>query len=215
MGIDAVARPRPPHLTKAVDPVMARLIGECGPFEMAASEAGPFRALTRSIVFQQLSGKAASTIFGRFVGLFELPPGADFVAPAAVLAASDEAMRSAGLSRQKVAALRSLSEHFVTGELGDEPFHTLEDEAIIERLTRVRGIGRWSAEMFLMFHLHRPDVLPVNDLGINRAIQKEYGLAAPPKPADVLRVGAPWRPWATVACWYLWRSGDVRVPGSE
>ena len=212
MGIDATAATR--HLME-VDPVMARLIAQCGPFEMAASETGPFRALARSIVFQQLSGKAASTIFGRFAALFELPPGADFVEPAAVLAASDEAMRSAGLSRQKTAALRSLAEHFVSGELGEEPFHALGDEAIIERLTRVRGIGRWSAEMFLMFHLHRPDVLPVNDLGINRAIQKEYGLDAAPKPADVLRIGAPWRPWATVACWYLWRSGDVRVPGAE
>src|SRR4029078_1459662 len=110
-------------------------------------------------------------------------------------------MRAAGLARQKTAALRSLAEHFVSGELGEEPFHTLGDEAVIERLTRVRGIGRWSAEMFLMFHLHRPHVLPVNDLGINRAIHKESGLEAPQKPAEVLRVGASWRPWATVACW--------------
>lgn len=214
------------HLT-AADPVMGRIIDLVGPFAMRAERGDPFRALARSIVFQQLSGKAASTIFSRFIGLFDPDGGAEreirrsdpawtpgtgpFPAPAAVLAASDDSLRAAGLSRQKVAALRSLAEHFLSGELGTEAFAELEDEEIIERATRVRGIGRWSAEMFLMFHLGRPDVLPMNDVGINRAIQRQYGLDAGPKPADVLRIGSPWRPWATVACWYLWRSEDVVI----
>jgi len=224
LSIDAAAALE--HLA-ARDAVMARIIDTVGPFGLQPDATDPFRALARSIVFQQLSGKAASTIFSRFVGLFDpdggverelrrsdpawTPVGGPFPEPGAILAASDEALRGAGLSRQKVAALRSLAEHFAAGELGSAVFADLDDEEIIRRTTQVRGIGRWSAEMFLMFHLGRPDVLPVNDVGINRAIQKQYGLDAGPKPADVLRIGEPWRPWATVACWYLWRSEDVVI----
>jgi 3-methyladenine DNA glycosylase/8-oxoguanine DNA glycosylase len=218
------------HLT-AADPVIARIIAAVGPFAMRADHDDPFRALARSIIFQQLSGKAASTIFGRFLALFgpELdghnearrtdpdwsPLTEPFPEPARVLALTDEQMRSAGLSRQKTAAIRSLAEHFATGELGSHAFATLPDDDIIERVTKVRGIGRWTAEMFLMFHLGRPDVLPVNDVGINRAIARQYGLEVLPKPADVLRIGEPWRPWATVACWYLWRTVDIQLPANE
>lgn len=222
-AIDGEAAVR--HL-KGADPVLGALIESVGGFGLQVAGGDAFTALARAIVFQQLSGSAAGTIYGRLAALLDgdLPPGARrtdpewkpparFGPPVALLALPDEAMRGAGVSRQKIAALRSLAEHFESGELGDEPFGTLEDEAVIERLTRVRGVGRWTAEMFLMFHLGRPDVLPVNDVGINRAIQRQYGLEAPPKPADVQRVGAPWRPWATVACWYLWRSEDVRLPG--
>ncbi|MGI8927470.1 MAG: DNA-3-methyladenine glycosylase family protein [Tepidiformaceae bacterium] len=214
------------HLV-AADPVMARLIATAGPFTPRPEGGDPFRSLARAIIFQQLAGAAAGAIFNRFVGLFELDPGrtglrrtdpewsamADpFPEPAAVLALSDEQMRSAGLSRQKVASLRSLAEHFAEKRLSAELFDEWEDEEIIAHLTQVRGIGRWTAEMYLMFHLGRPDVLPVNDLGLNRAMEKLYGLSALPKTADVQRIGAPWRPWATVACWYLWRSFDVVVP---
>lgn len=215
------------HLHRA-DPVISRIIHEVGPFAMRPDGDDPFRSLARAIIFQQLSGKAAGTIYARFVALFEggagelallrrsdpdwLPLKEPFPEPAAVLALTDEQMRSAGLSRQKTAALRSLAEHFVSGELGTEAFATLPDEQVIERLTRVRGIGRWTAEMFLMFHLRRADVLPVNDIGINRAIMRHYGLEAMPKPDQVRAIGEPWRPWATVACWYLWRSEDVRLP---
>lgn len=211
----------------AADPVMARIITGIGPFDMRADNEDPFRSLARAIVFQQLSGKAAGTIFARFLALFASDGGFDptirrtdpawlplenaFPPPAAVLALEDEQMRSAGLSRQKVASIRSLAEHFAAGELGTEQFETWDDEEIITHLTRVRGIGRWSAEMFLMFHLRRPDVLPVNDIGINRAIQRQYGLEAMPKPAEVKRVGEPWHPFATVACWYLWRTEDVKL----
>ncbi len=215
------------HL-RAVDPIMARLIASGGPFAMRQEKGDPFRSLARAIVYQQLSGKAAGTIFGRFLALFETGSGFDpdlrrtdpswspltqpFPEPMAVLALEDEQMRAVGLSRQKVAALRSLAEHFAAGELSVELFDDWDDEEIIVHLTRVRGIGRWTAEMFLMFDLHRPDVLPVNDVGINRAIMRQYGLEAMPKPDKVQRVGEAWRPWATVACWYLWRSEDAKLP---
>ncbi len=214
------------HLRRA-DPVMDRVIPSIGDFNMRADGADPFRSLARAIVYQQLSGKAAGTIFARFLALFSAESGFDpsvrrtdpewsplnepFPPPQLVLAVDDETMRAVGLSRQKVASLRSLAEHFASGELGSEAFEHWEDEEIIQHLTRVRGIGRWTAEMFLMFHLHRPDVLPVNDVGINRAIARQYGLESLPLPADVLRIGAPWRPFATVACWYLWRTEDVKL----
>ena len=201
------------HLSSA-DPMVAALIAAHGTYDPRDGGADPYHALGRSIIFQQLSGKAASTIFGRFVGLFDVPEGRAFPEPAAVLAASEEALRGAGLSRQKAAAIRDLSEHFASGELGAEAFATLDDDDVIERVTKVRGIGRWTAEMFLLFHLGRPDVLPVNDVGINRAIKNLYELEAMPKPEEVLRIGACWRPWASVACWYLWRSEDVKLPGA-
>lgn len=212
------------HLT-AGDPVMARIIAGCGPFELRADSSNPFASLTRSIIFQQLSGKAAGTIFGRFVALFQ-PSGATaavaladwdplsqtFPEPARVLLEDDDTLRSAGLSRQKVAAVRSLAEHFATGELGSEQFDSWADEEIITHLTRVRGVGRWTAEMFLMFHLRRPDVLPVNDVGINRAMMRQYALEAMPLADEVRQVGGAWHPWASVACWYLWRSEDEKPP---
>jgi len=214
------------HLQGA-DPVMSALITRVGAFEMRPDNEDPFRSLARSIVFQQLSGKAAGTIFGRLLALFDPESAVDadvrrtdpewtpltrpFPRPEAVLAATDEQLRAVGLSRQKVASIRSLAEHFASGELGSEQFDSWDDEQIIEHLTRVRGIGRWSAEMFLMFHLHRPDVLPVNDVGINRALMKCYALDSLPKPDDVRRIGEPWHPFATVSCWYLWRSEDVRL----
>lgn len=215
------------HLLHA-DPVMARIVAKIGAVELREDSADAFRSLARSIIYQQLSGKAAGTIFGRFVALFEgegpsdqslsrsdpawQPLEGGFPRPELVLARSDEQLRAAGLSRQKVASLRSLAEHFASGELGTEAFELWEDEEIVAHLTRVRGIGRWTAEMFLMFHLRRPDVLPVNDVGINRAIKTQYSLLDLPAPDQVREIGAPWRPFATAACWYLWHSEDVRLP---
>jgi 3-methyladenine DNA glycosylase/8-oxoguanine DNA glycosylase len=213
------------HLRSA-DPVMASLIDLLGPFQLREDGPNPFRALARAIIFQQLSGKAAGTIYGRFLGLFpglgEAPRVAErrsspqwdpsrepFPEPAAVLALDDLALRSAGLSRQKVAALRDLAHHFAEGLISHELLHEWDDEAVIEHLTRVRGVGRWTAETFLLFHLRRPDVLPINDVGINRAIMRSYGLESMPGPEQVLEVGKPWRPYASVACWYLWRSEDT------
>ncbi|MEO8539839.1 MAG: DNA-3-methyladenine glycosylase [bacterium] len=204
-GIDGEAAVA--HLSN--DPVMAAVISRVGVFRGWPVSTNPFRALSRSIIFQQLSGAAAGTIFRRFIGIWSLEDE-QFPEPAQVLSASDEALRVAGLSRQKMASVRSIAEHFGSGELSLENFEAWTDEEIIAHLTQVRGVGRWTAEMFLMFHLGRPDVLPVNDVGINRAIMKLYGLEAMPKPPEVLRIGEAWRPWATVACWYLWRSEDAR-----
>jgi DNA-3-methyladenine glycosylase II len=194
----------------AADPVMARLVTEHGPFAIREPVENPFMALCRAIVYQQLSGKAAGTIFGRFAAVLGERP--NFLDPAEVLTLTDEQFRAAGMSRQKTAALRSLAEHFAVGDLSRHVFEEMDDEDVIARLTQVRGIGRWSAEMFLLFQLRRADVLPVNDLGINRAIMKQYRLPAMPKPDEVRRIGELWRPWASVACWYLWRSEDVRLP---
>ncbi|OAI43890.1 hypothetical protein AYO38_10275 [bacterium SCGC AG-212-C10] len=213
------------HLMVA-DPVMADVIAANGPFMLRADPEDPFLSLCRSITYQQLSGKAAGTIFSRFLnaasdgaigdvprtGSSGEPLRATGLTPARVLALSDEEFRAVGMSRQKTASLRDLAAHFDRGELSAHLFHEWEDDEIIAHLTQVRGIGRWTAEMHLMFHLGRPDVLPTNDVGINRAMMKVYGLEAMPKPADVLRIGEPWRPWATVACWYLWRSEDVKLP---
>jgi 3-methyladenine DNA glycosylase/8-oxoguanine DNA glycosylase len=216
------------HLA-AADPVIARIIEMGGPFGMREDGDNPFRSLARAIVFQQLSGKAADTIYNRFLALFGQDPGdgpttlvrrtspdwdgaaQPFPEPAAVLALDHETLRAAGLSRQKVAAIRDLSLHFAEGRLSTHLLHEWEDEAVIEHLTQVRGVGRWTAEMFLMFHLRRADVLPVNDVGINRAIKRQYGLDVMPKPDQVRTIGRPWSPWSTVACWYLWRSEAVTL----
>ena len=213
------------HL-RGADAVMRAIIDEVGPFAMREDTPDPFRALARSIIFQQISGKAAGAIYQRFLGLFpglaytggddlrRSSPAYDparepFPRPGDVLALEDEQFRAAGMSRQKTAALRDLALHFHEQRISVDLLREWDDEAVIEHVTAVRGIGRWTAEMFLLFHLRRPDVLPVNDVGINRAIMRRYGLEAMPKPADVLGIGEPWRPFASVACWYLWRSEDT------
>ena len=161
-----------------------------------------YDALVRSIVFQQLSGKAAGTIHRR---LCELYPGKRPRAEA-LLATEDERLRGVGLSRQKIAYLRDLSARVADRSLPLAHLGRLPDDAIIEHLVQVKGIGRWTVQMFLMFRLGRPDVLPELDLGVQTAIQRAYGLATRPTPKDVLRIGEKWRPHASVASWYLWRS---------
>jgi len=190
------------HLRRA-DPVMAGVIARVGPYRLTPSRAGThYDALVRSIVFQQLSGKAAGTIHRRFL---ELYPGKRAKAEL-VLASAEEALRGAGLSRQKIGYLRDLSARVADRSLPLAHLGRLPDDAIIEHLVQVKGIGRWTVQMFLMFRLGRPDVLPELDLGIQNAIQRAYGLKKRPTPKDVLRIGAPWRPYASVASWYLWRS---------
>jgi DNA-3-methyladenine glycosylase II len=161
-----------------------------------------YDALVRSIVFQQLSGKAASTIHRRFS---ELYPNRRIKADR-VLDTADERLRSAGLSRQKIGYLRDLSSRVVEGTLPLAHLGRLPDDAIIEHLVQVKGIGRWTAQMFLMFRLGRPDVLPDLDLGIQNAIQRAWGLKKRPLPKQVLEIGEKWSPYASVASWYLWRS---------
>lgn len=165
--------------------------------------ATPFEALSESIIYQQISGRAAETIAGRFrdrVGDGRFPP------PERVVAATDVVLREAGLSRGKVAALRDLAAKSLDGTLPSMArLRAMEDEAIVERLTVVRGIGRWTAEMFLMFRLGRPDVLPVHDYGVRKGFQLAFGRREIPKPESVARRGERWRPYRTVASWYLWR----------
>jgi 3-methyladenine DNA glycosylase/8-oxoguanine DNA glycosylase len=190
------------HLKRA-DDVLARVIDRVGPCRFRRRSKGShFDALLRSIVYQQLSGKAASTILDRVLALY----GRRYPRPPELLETPDDLLRGAGLSRQKLGYLRDLAAKVDTGEVPLARVGRLPDEEVITYLTRVKGIGRWTAQMFLIFRLGRPDVLPELDLGIQTAIQRAYGLPKRPAPADVLRIGATWRPHATVASWYLWRS---------
>jgi len=190
------------HLKK-VDPVLGGIIARVGKYGLVPKKEGThYDALVRSIVFQQLSGKAAGTIHRRFC---ELYPGSR-PKPPLVLSTTDEQLRAVGLSRQKIGYLRDLSARVVDGTLPLAHLGRLEDDDIIEHLIQVKGIGRWTVQMFLMFRLGRPDVLPELDLGIQNAIHRAYGLRKRPKPKDVVRIGAKWRPYASVASWYLWRS---------
>jgi DNA-3-methyladenine glycosylase II len=162
----------------------------------------PFSALVRTIVGQQLSTKAAATIHRRLLDL--LPGGV--ATPAALDALTDAQLRQVGLSRQKTAYIRDLSTKAASGELPLEHLSEMSDEDVIEAITKVKGLGRWSAEMFLMFRLRRPDVLPVDDLGIVNAIHRLYNLRKRPNAKRIIKLGEAWRPYRTVACWYLWRS---------
>ena len=181
---------------------MAEVIPKVGPFAPRSAAGGThFDALIRSIVYQQLSGKAAATIHGRVRALFseEIP------LPPQILAAEHDVLRSAGLSNQKARYLRNLAEHTLNGSLPIESLHELEDQAIIDALTQVKGIGRWSAQMFLMFRLGRLDVLPDLDLGVQKGIQIAYRMRKLPKPQKVVETGARWAPYRTVGSWYMWR----------
>jgi DNA-3-methyladenine glycosylase II len=194
------------HL-QAADPVLAELIASVGP--LADGRAGRpdrddhYGALVRSITGQQLSVLAARAIYGRLTARFgDRPP-----TPQEILADDPEALRAAaGLSRAKVGFLRSLAEHVISGELELERLDELRDEDVVAELVAVKGVGLWTAQMFLMFHLERPDVLPVGDLGIRRAIERAYGLGELPDPARMELIAQPWRPHRTLACRFLWAS---------
>ena len=196
------------HLKK-VDPVMARLITTVGSCRLTVRDQGShFDAICRSIVFQQLSGKAAGTIHGRFEGLY----GGRSPLPSELTETTDERLRSVGLSRGKSAYLKDLAMRVVSGELPVETLHELSDDEVIAALTRVKGIGRWTAQMFLMFRLGRPDVLPDLDLGVQKGIQRAYRLRKLPSPDLVKKIGAKWAPYRTFASWYLWRLLDTPTP---
>ena len=189
------------HLRKA-DPVLAQVIDAVGSCTLAPrTEWTHFDALVRSIVYQQLSGKAAATIHGRVIQL--IGNGAE--TPRRITATSHEAFRAAGLSNQKANYVRNLAEHTLDGSLAVDRLDEMSDDDVITALTQVKGIGKWSAQMFLMFRLGRPDVLPELDLGVQKGIQKAYRLRKLPTPAQVLRRGAKWAPYRTVASWYMWR----------
>jgi DNA-3-methyladenine glycosylase II len=187
------------HL-KNSDPVLRDIIERVGPYRIAYREP-VFETLVRSIVFQQLSGKAAGTIYGRLAEATGAP-----ILPAAILRLKPEKMRTLGLSRQKIAYIRDLAARAKAGELSFDKCHELEDEVIVEQFTAVKGIGIWTVQMFLIFALRRPNVLPTGDLGVRAAIKKAYNLDEMPKPTDVARIAEPWSPYRSIASWYLWRS---------
>jgi DNA-3-methyladenine glycosylase II len=189
------------HLASA-DPRLAPLIERHGPPTISATM-DPVYALSRAIVGQQLSGAAARTIWGRFLALYprsELPP------PAKVLATPDADLRAAGLSGAKAASIKDLARHVVEEKLVPARLPSATDDEVAAMLLPVRGIGPWSVDMFLMFALARPDVLPVGDLGIRKAMQRHFRLRKLPAPDKMTKLAEPWRPYRTAACWYMWRS---------
>jgi 3-methyladenine DNA glycosylase/8-oxoguanine DNA glycosylase len=195
---------------RAADPTLRRTIDAIGEFALERelrAATSVYAALAESIVSQQLSGRAAATIYGRVCALFPRSRGGP--KPAQILAASDEALRGAGLSRAKTLALRDLAQRSLAGEIPTlAAARRLPDDAIIERLTTVRGIGRWTAEMFLIFRLGRPDVLPVDDFGVRKGFALAFGLPEQPRPKELAAYGERWAPFRTVASWYLWRRAD-------
>ena len=207
--------PRSPaaHLER-VDPNLAPIVRRVGRYALVPRAEGThFGAVVRSIMYQQLSGKAAATIHGRFEAIYaNAGPGSAGAGrtpePRELLETPDEALRAAGVSRQKVGYLRDLAARVDSGDVPMAGLDSLGDDQIVAALTRVKGVGRWTAQMFLMFRLGRPDVLPDLDLGIQKGIQLAYRLDALPSPKEVLRIGEKWAPYRTAASWYLWRSLD-------
>ncbi len=194
------------HLRKC-DPVLAAIIERVGPCRM---EFGPpeFHSLAEAIIYQQLNGKAAVTIFKRFTDL-----AGDPVTPEGILKLTDEQLRSVGLSKQKSAYVKDLATKTRDGLLNFAQLLEMPDAEVITHLTQVKGVGVWTAQMFLMFTLKRPDVLPTGDYGVQAAIKKAYGKRKMPKPKDMEKIARAWSPYRSVACWYLWRSLDIKTVG--
>jgi DNA-3-methyladenine glycosylase II len=189
------------------DPVLRDLIRRHGPCGMAAAQrADHFGAMVKSITAQQLSIKAAKTIYQRIADLF--PAGTP--TPEGLASITDEQLRAAGLSRQKIGYVRDLCAKVLDGTLPLSALDAMADETAIQAITKVKGLGRWSAEMFLMFRLHRPDVMPVDDLGLVNAMMRAYRLRKKPKASRILQIAEAWRPYRSVACWYLWKSLEER-----
>src|SRR6266436_4134358 len=194
------------HLANT-DPRMAQLIARSRRYDIApAISIRPFDALAESIAYQQLSGKAAATIFGRVRALY---PGRKYLDPEKILATPDETFRAAGLSRNKIAALKDLAAKTIDGTVpAGRALIRMSDDEIVTRLTTVRGIGRWTVEMLLLFDLGRPDVWPVDDYGVRKGFAKTFGRRKLPTPKQLMKLGEKWRPHRSVAAWYFWRALD-------
>lgn len=192
----------------ASDPVLKRLIARVGPFQLRHDpKRSPFQSLVRAVANQQLNGKAADTILGRFTALF---PGRRFPKPGDLAEVTDDQIRACGFSRAKIAAIRDIGAKALDGTIPtSRQIARLGDEEIIERLTEVRGVGRWTVEMLLMFQLGRQDVLPADDFGVRNGFRIVFALAEMPKPKAVLEHGERWKPYRSVASWYLWRAVDL------
>jgi DNA-3-methyladenine glycosylase II len=192
------------HLKKA-DPVMRAIIERIGPCQMEFGEP-QFHSLAEAIIYQQLNGKAAITIFKRFREL-----AGDPITPDGILKLTSEQMRTVGLSKQKSSYLVDMAQRAQRGQLDFARLHTMTDDGVIEHLTQVKGVGVWTAHMFLIFTLRRPNVLPVGDFGVRMAIKKHYRKGKLPNPAQMEKIAKPWEPYRSVACWYLWKSMDVKT----
>ena len=192
------------HLKKS-DPVLRAIIERVGPCRMEFGEP-VFHSLAEAIVYQQLNGRAAVTIFNRFAALAGEPVTAE-----GILKLTPENMRAVGLSKQKSSYLFDMAERAIRGELDFTRLPGLTDEEVIKHLTQVKGVGVWTAHMFLMFTLKRPNVLPTGDFGVQMAIKKHYGKRKLPKPLQMEKIARPWEPYRSIACWYLWRSLDIKT----
>jgi len=192
------------HLKKS-DPVLAAIIERVGPYRVEYGDP-TFHSLAEAIVYQQLNGKAAVTIFKRFSDLAGTP-----LTPAGILKLTDAQMRSVGLSKQKSSYLKDMAQRAAQGELDFSRLGEMTDDEVIEHLTQVKGVGVWTAHMFLMFTLRRPNVLPTGDYGVQNAIRKHYRKRKLPKPAQMEKIAKCWEPYRSVACWYLWKSMDIKT----
>jgi DNA-3-methyladenine glycosylase II len=192
------------HLRKC-DPVLCDIIERVGPCRMQFAPAD-FCRLAEAIIYQQLNGKAAATIFKRFAEL-----AGDPLTPEGILILTDEQLRSVGLSKQKSSYLKDLAAKTAAGLLDFKRLSDLPDEEVIQHLTQVKGIGVWTAHMFLMFSLKRPNVLPTGDYGVQVAVKKHYKKRKLPKPKDMEKIARAWEPYRSVACWYMWRSLDIKT----
>jgi len=190
---------------KKSDPVMRGIIERVGPCRMEFGEP-VFHSLAEAIVYQQLNGKAAETIFKRFTAL-----AGDPVTPKGIAKLTAEQMRSVGLSKQKSSYLLDMADRAIRGVLNFTRLPKMTDEEVIQHLTQVKGVGVWTAHMFLMFTLKRPNVLPTGDFGVQTAIKKQYNKRKLPKPVQMEKIAKPWEPYRSIACWYLWRSLDIKT----
>jgi DNA-3-methyladenine glycosylase II len=192
------------HLKKS-DPVLRAIIERVGPYRMEFGEPG-FNSLAEAIVYQQLNGKAAATIFNRFTALTGEP-----VTPEGINKLTNEQLRAVGLSKQKSSYLRDMAERAIRGELDFTRLADMTDEEVIKHLTQVKGVGVWTAHMFLIFTLRRPNILPTGDFAVQMAIKKHYKKRKMPKPLQMEKIAKCWEPYRSIACWYLWRSLDVKT----
>jgi DNA-3-methyladenine glycosylase II len=192
------------HLKKA-DPILCAIIERIGPYRIEYDEPR-FHSLAEAIVYQQLNGRAAFTIFKRLTDL-----AGDPLTPEGILKLTEAQMRGVGLSKQKLSYLRDLAEKAHSGQVDFARLPDMPDDEVIKQLTQIKGIGVWTAHMFLMFALRRPNVLPTGDYGVQMAIRKHYRKRKLPKPADMEKIAKSWEPYRSVACWYLWKSMDTKT----
>jgi DNA-3-methyladenine glycosylase II len=207
--LDENGRARARRALMRRDPKLAAVIRRVGPCSLE-HRGDPYRMLLRSVIYQQLAGAAARTIDPRL----RAPWRGRYPMPEVLLAAPDRQLRAAGLSRQKIKAVRSVAEAFAARDVTNRALRAMDDDAVIAAVTQIHGIGEWTAHMLLMFSLGRPDVLPVGDYGIRKGAMQLYGLRELPKPKQLEALAEPWRPYRSIASWYLWRVADTIAPGA-